>query len=645
MKENLFENAHDAVIIFSPDDETVLDVNNRACEIYAISRSEFIGLSLEEISKFPENGRKNISETLNNGINNNFETVQYRKDGSEIFLEINSSVIDYNGGQAILSVNRDITERKKTESFIKNTNFHLEQEVKKRTEELNEINENLKEEIEERRNLEDQLIKEKELWERTFTNISEGIFLIDTDYNILQCNEAFGKIVGEEPEKLIGHKSYKIVHGTSEPPEHCISYKAIKSKHNKEGKYWEPHLNKYIYSTANPVCNQDGLDFSINILRDITEENQHQKALKKSEEKFRKYVENAPVAIFLADDKGNYQDVNPEALDLLNYTREELLNLSIPDVIADTEKENTLAYFYALLQDGSTNHETKLLTSQGEIIDVYINAVKLDEGKYLAFALDISDRKKAEENIFKSLEREKELSLLKTRFISMVSHEFRTPLANIYSNAQLLEMYDEKWAKDKKEKSLSRILDSVKVLNSMLDDVSLFGKKQSGKLEYNPSPFNLESFMRSTIDETLTQFDRHREVKLIIDNDIGTVHTDKFLLRHIVTNLLSNALKYSGKQSQVIIKFNETENHQVSIAIEDNGKGIPDKEMKKIFDPFYRASNIENVSGTGLGMAIVKHCTDLLKGNLDIQSELEKGTTVSVNFPVSQNNININYEQ
>ncbi len=759
----LFENAHDAVIIMSPRDEKILDANQRACEIYGFPRGEFIGKSMKAISKDIPTGEQRIQKTLEKGVYNNFETIQYTKAGEELTMEINASVVDYKGRPAILSINRDITQRKKivealrtseekfrqiftnapigifrsdfkgkfsdlnpaaaemfaydspeqmimevqsipgdiyvnpddrqrilndvkktgevqhvettfkkrnndqfevlltiypvkdkagnldhlegivqdittrkrAERFIKNTNFNLEKEVTKRTEELNRINNDLISEIEERKKLEKQIIKDKELWRRSFKTISEGIYLIDTDFNILDCNKAFGDIIGDTPENLIGKKSYRIVHGTSSPPPRCISRSAIAQKKNVKGEFWEPFLRKYIYTSSDPVLSEGKIEFSINTLKDITEEKKYQKALKKSEEKFRTYIENAPIGIFLANGQGRYLDANPEGLQLLNYTMEELLNYSIPDIVHESEKENVRDTFQSLREHGNSFHETKLLTSRGETVDVFVNAVKLEEDRYLGFVLDISDRKKAEANIYKSLEREKELNEMKTRFISMVSHEFRTPLANIYSNAQLLERFEEKWNREKKGQSLERIQNSVQVLNSMLDDVSLFGKKQSGKLKFNPVPVDFDAFISSLIDETLTNFSTQRHIKLVKDENVGTVHTDKFLLHHIVTNLLSNALKYSSEETEVLVKMNHTE-YWINLTIQDHGKGIPEKELTRIFEPFYRASNIDNVAGTGLGMAIIKHCTDLLKGKLHINSEIGIGTTVSVNIPVSE---------
>ena len=631
----LFENAHDAVIIMSPQDENILDANQRACEIFGFPRGEFIGKSMKAISKDIPTGEKQIQKTLEKGVYNNFETIQYTKTGEELIMEINASVLDYNGEQAILSINRNITARKRAERFIKNTNLNLEKEVKKRTEELDKINKNLVSEIEERKKLDKQITKDKELWRRSFKSISEGIYLIDTDYNILDCNKAFGDIVGDTPENLIGKKSYRIVHGTSSPPPRCISRSAINQKKNVKGEFWEPYLRKYIYTSSDPVFSEGKIEFSINTLKDITEEKKYEKALKKSEEKFRTYIETAPIGIFLANGQGRYLDANPEGLQLLNYTMEELLNYSIRDIVHESEQENIFRSFQKLQEHGNSFHETKLLTSRGEIIDVFVNAVKLEEDRYLSFVLDISDRKKAEANIYKSLEREKELSEMKTRFISMVSHEFRTPLANIYSNAQLLERFEEKGNKEKKGQSLERILNSVQILNSMLDDVSLFGKKQSGKLKFNPGSVDFDSYISSLVDETLTNFNMERHVRFEKAEDVGTVYTDKFLLHHIVTNLLSNALKYSPEETEVSIKINNPKQEWINITIQDHGKGIPEKELNKIFEPFYRASNIDNVAGTGLGMAIIKHCTDLLKGRLYIESEIGIGTTVSVNIPVS----------
>jgi K+-sensing histidine kinase KdpD len=139
------------------------------------------------------------------------------------------------------------------------------------------------------------------------------------------------------------------------------------------------------------------------------------------------------------------------------------------------------------------------------------------------------------------------------------------------------------------------------------------------------------------IDETLANFKTERHVKFEKDGNVGTIHTDKFLLHHIVTNLLSNALKYSQEETEVLIKISNYEKEWIIRTIQDFGKGIPEKELNKIFEPFYRASNDENVSGKGLGMDIIKHYTDLLRGKLHIYSKIGLGATLSVYFPISTN--------
>lgn len=154
----LYENAHDAILIITPEDEKILDANQRACELYGFDRSEFIGMSLEPISKDKMKGKQEIKKTMEMGRYHNFETVQYRKNGTKIFLEINASVVDFKGQKAILSINRDITERKRAEEELKKYHQHLEDMVKKRTTELTQANIQLKKEIKERKQAEEQII-------------------------------------------------------------------------------------------------------------------------------------------------------------------------------------------------------------------------------------------------------------------------------------------------------------------------------------------------------------------------------------------------------------------------------------------------------------------------------------------------------
>lgn len=232
-----------------------------------------------------------------------------------------------------------------------------------------------------------------------------------------------------------------------------------------------------------------------------------------------------------------------------------------------------------------------------------------------------------------SLRKEKEVNRVKSRFVSTVSHEFRTPLAGIYSSAQLLQNYGNKLEPLERNDLFIKIYDSIHNLKNMLDEFSFLEKGQSNKLSFQPSPVEFELLCRQMLRDTMAFYGNEREIVNHINSQAGKVLMDKNLLQHIVTNLLSNALKYSDNSSPVEFETTMTDADHLSIRIADKGIGIPEEDIKYIFNDFHRGINVGSIQGTGLGMTIVKNCVDLHGGTLSIQSKVGQGTEVVVNLP------------
>lgn len=247
-------------------------------------------------------------------------------------------------------------------------------------------------------------------------------------------------------------------------------------------------------------------------------------------------------------------------------------------------------------------------------------------------SIDITQRKIAEESMTRSLEKEKELSELKSRFVSTVSHEFRTPLASIYSNSQLLHRYHTKWDEEKKNQSFMRIYDSVNMMTGMLENVSLIGKEQSGRFTFRPENLNLNEFASRIVEESQLTLNTTNRVLLSIQGDFTHVLLDQVLLRHILVNILSNAIKYSPNAKQVEFVIQKSKRF-IEFSVQDFGVGIPENDLNNIFDPFFRATNSEDFSGTGLGMTIVKQCVDTHGGSIEVKSILGEGTLVKIWLP------------
>ena len=264
----------------------------------------------------------------------------------------------------------------------------------------------------------------------------------------------------------------------------------------------------------------------------------------------------------------------------------------------------------------------------------------------MAIARDITERKQAEEDIRRTIEQEKKLSQLKSQFVTMASHEFRTPLASILSSAELLEHYSHKWTEAKKLVHLHRIQSSVQHMTGLLNDVLLLGKAEAGKLQLKLSQIDLLETCRELVSEIQLATKTHQIIFQVesLRSDRAhlqqpetaeekfTVCMDEKLLRHILTNLLSNAVKYSPDRDRVIFNL-ICQSEQAIFQVRDFGIGIPIEEQEQLFDSFHRAGNVGSIPGTGLGLSIVKRAVDLHRGTITMESQPDMGTTFTVTLP------------
>ncbi|MBD2180089.1 response regulator [Planktothrix sp. FACHB-1355] len=227
-----------------------------------------------------------------------------------------------------------------------------------------------------------------------------------------------------------------------------------------------------------------------------------------------------------------------------------------------------------------------------------------------------------------------ELSELRSRYMSITSHEFRNPLTSIIMSADLLEMYNDKWSEDKKKKHLQRIQKAVKNMNSLLEDVLTLGRMESGKLSFQPTRLNLVKLCEQILDELQIAELMPQPIVFAINGETQDAYIDEKLLRHILVNLLSNAIKYSPQGGRVDFTLNFDENWVV-FQIRDRGIGIPPEDLQKLFETFHRAGNVGEIPGTGLGLSIVKSCVDLHQGDIYVESKVGEGTKFTVKLPIS----------
>ncbi|HSF48503.1 MAG TPA: PAS domain-containing sensor histidine kinase, partial [Burkholderiales bacterium] len=332
--------------------------------------------------------------------------------------------------------------------------------------------------------------------------------------------------------------------------------------------------------------------------------------------------------------------LNQRMAQILGYAPEELIGQSSLIHFPDEESWTRFGEIaYPILAAGkSYSTELKLRRKDGELFWCQVQGTAIDppdlsKGSIWTFT-DISELKRGEEQIRSALVKEKELSELKSRFVSMTSHEFRTPLATILSATEMLERYSERLPAGEKSSLMELIKGAVKRMTHMLEEVLVIGRADSGRLAFNPQSLDVAQLAREIANEVGRGIEHEQEIVLHAHGDRFIRVLDEKLVRHIVGNLLSNAIKFSPPGSTVRFEL-FCRDGQTNFEISDQGIGIPAEDQPRLFETFYRARNVSNISGTGLGLAIVKRCVELHGGSISFESKVGRGTKFVVTLPDS----------
>lgn len=399
--------------------------------------------------------------------------------------------------------------------------------------------------------------------------------------------------------------------------------------------------------------------------------------------------ENATEGIVLADQNANIVLVNPAACRMFDYAEEELIGQKIEVLLPNRYRAGHTA-----LRDGFYRHPTNRVMGSGRDlngqkkdggtfpVEVSLSSYQQDNKQFvIAFVVDITHRKEIEQSMLhqqaqlekvtndvrklnteleakveertvilkealqrleqsqaelsEALDKERQLNEIKSRFVSMASHEFRTPLSSVLSSASLIGKYTTTEQQSNRDKHVARIKESVKHLNDLLEDFLSLGKLDEGKIGAQVGDFNLPDTIQDTIDEVRGMVKPGQEIKYRHNGD-EEAWTDKKLVKNILINLLSNALKFSPEGATVNVVSTSAKGVAV-ISVQDKGIGISKEDQEHLFSSFFRGKNALNIQGTGLGLHIVKRYADLIGGSLKLSSELGKGTTITITIPIKNN--------
>ncbi|MDY0343328.1 MAG: PAS domain-containing sensor histidine kinase [Lentimicrobium sp.] len=363
---------------------------------------------------------------------------------------------------------------------------------------------------------------------------------------------------------------------------------------------------------------------------------------------FKIVAENIPDVFCVIDVHGNLIFLSPSFTQLTGYkTSEFTLKLLISILSADSFARirkvwNGFQHLNAGNNSGgeiNPDHtEIELRRKDGsrcwvEIISApYANALGRFEGIH-AMIRDITERKTRQEAIHTSLKHERELSEVKSKYISNVSHEFRTPLSIIYSNLQLLESHRFELDKQTIDDAFELSKMAVKSLLRVLDKVTIVDAAGKGKLELKRAEVNITEFCSSLVNECTEMTLVSNRIKMQVNGIIPNLNVDEYLLKNVLTNLLQNALIFSERNSEVTFSIGFNHRGWLHFEICDQGIGIPEADLEYIYEPFYRASNARMVKGSGLGLTVVAECIKLHNGEISIESSLGKGTSFLVDIP------------
>lgn len=361
--------------------------------------------------------------------------------------------------------------------------------------------------------------------------------------------------------------------------------------------------------------------------------------------------DNSGAMMVVASEDHVIRQVNAAVEKVLGYTAEELIGKQHTNVLVDEDSMRRKAgdgfsggfaelrelYKSRMVGKGIMQEEFMCIKKNGTRFPASVTATMLKDPDqqmigYLLIAFDISMHKKVEGELQKALKHERELSELKSRFVTMASHEFRTPLSTVLSSAFLLERYTEATDQPKRKKHIDRIISSVNNLTDILNDFLSLGKFEEGKININPVTLEADSFIASVITEMENNIKKGQSIRYSHTGP-SAIRADAALLKNIILNLVSNASKFSSESSPIIVRSAHT-GDKFLLSVTDQGIGISQTDQEHLFERFFRGANVTNIQGTGLGLHIVSKYVELMQGRISCSSVLGEGTTFHIELNV-----------
>ena len=591
-----------------------LQVNDKLCDMFGYTREELVQKTWDEITYADdlESDVTQFNRIITGEIDGYVLDKRFvRKSGEIIYTAITARAVRNPDKQInyFVALVQDITARKKAEAAVR------ESEIRYR------------------------LLAD---------NATDMVIRIDMYGDVLYVSPSVKLILGYDPAELIGCSAMIFIHpddvtalakmlmATQQGDWHNES--SIYRARHKQGHYiWLEAIGKVIHSPE--TGEMEGIIASS---RDISDRIRAEEALRESEERFRSIINGIQdYAIFMLSPDGRVMSWNPGAERIKGYSAQEIMGMHFEHfyTLEDQDSGKPQQVLEVAMTTGHYADEGWRVRKNGTRFwaNVEISCLRDQNGNLIGFTKvvsDVTERKKAEEALKLALAKEKELSELKSRFVSMASHEFRTPLATILTLTESLTYYRQKMSDEQIQTRLGRIQEQINYLTEIMNDMLQLARLQARRAEYNPNVLDLAALCQQVIEEFTSRPAPVHRIEFTYAKELPLMNLDVKLMRQILNNLISNAIKYSSVATPIAIDLQCRET-TIVLNVSDHGIGIPEADLEHLFEPFHRASNIGNIAGTGLGLTITKESVELHGGSIAIESQVGIGTTFSVILPTT----------
>ncbi len=608
-----------------------LYVNDATCRLTEYSREELLGMKLQDVDV--DLSKEVWSEQWRSLCSHgslSFKSRYRTKKGQMFLMGITLTYIEHEGKQIACAIASD-----RSEEIVE---FSMQQYADKSKDANIELHQEVSAEYQRK---EEELKTSVNLLRSTLESTANGILAVNFDGEILCYNQKFMDM-WQLPHSVSVSRKCKRAKGFFESQvkdaqlfRDCVWEMQIQCDRERYDLV-ELKDGRTFAHYSEPQRIDDKIIGRVWSIWDVTEFKRTEAALKLNESRFRILAETTDASVFLIQNS-KLCYVNHAAEALTGYTKKELLNNFNLNQLIKSKKlrqvnklDRAATCEYQEMQITSKNGLQRWLACTVEVMDALLDF----SGQPVEFitAIDITDYKSAESEVRLALDQAKKLSELRERFVSMLCHQFRTPLNIVSFSSDLLKRHLHQWNEEKTRSYLDLIQNAVYEISQLLDEVLLFGKAEAAKLECNPRPVDLQQFCRDIIAQMHLASDKQTSIDFITPGDCSTAYLDPKLLHHILTNLLSNAIKYSPDGGTVTFNLH-CEDEEVIFQVTDAGIGIPVVDREQIFEAFYRGSNVDSIPGTGLGLSVVKTLVDIHGGRIAVESDVGAGTKFTVVLP------------